>query len=193
MDARPGGPFALIYLLYSHTMNAPKKEVQNMKVYRNVFALAIAPLFGISSQVLAQDPAALANDPKLFVEVATRLLKWNDPAEPTKIVGPIYFVGTAGLGVWLITTFEGNILLNTGIPPSGRMIESSIRRLGFKPEDIKLLLTCHAHVDHVGGHAYIKKISGTQVAMIDAEADLLQAGGKTDFHYGKVPSSGLSQ
>jgi len=55
------------------------------------------------------------------------------------------------------------------------------------------MLTCHAHVDHVGGHAYIKKISGTQVAMIDAEADLLQAGGKTDFHYGKVPSSGLSQ
>ena len=53
----------------------------------------------------------------------------------------------------------GHILLNTGMPSSGRMIEASIRKLGFKPEDIKLMLTCHAHIDHVGGHAYLKKRS----------------------------------
>jgi metallo-beta-lactamase class B len=101
-----------------------------------------------------------------------------------KIVGPISFVGTKGLGVWLIRTSEGHILLNTGMPSSGPMIEASIRKLGLQPEDVKLLLRCHAHIDHVGGHAYLKQLSGAQVAMIDAEKDLLQSGGKMDFHYG---------
>jgi ribonuclease BN (tRNA processing enzyme) len=89
-------------------------------------------------------------------------MKWEEPAEPMKIAGSIHFVGTKSLGVWLITGSEGHILLNTGMPSSGPMIEASIRKLGFRPEDIKLLLTCHAHVDHVGGHAYMEKISGAQ-------------------------------
>jgi metallo-beta-lactamase class B len=153
-------------------------------IAKRVLALATALLFGIASQAPGQDRETLAKNPKLFVETAAKLLGWNDPAEPTKIVGPLYFVGTKGLGVWLIRTSEGHILLNTGMPSSGPMIEASIRKLGLKPEDVKLLLTCHAHIDHVGGHAYIKKISGAQVAMIDAEKDLLQTGGKIDFHSG---------
>ncbi len=62
------------------------------------------------------------------------------------------------------------------------MIEALIKKLGFKASDIKLLLTCHAHIDHVGGHAYIKKISGADVAIINMDADLLISGGKADFH-----------
>ena len=154
-------------------------------IIKGVLAFPTVLLFGISSQVLGQGRETLAKNPKLFVETAAKLLGWNDPAEPMKIVGPIYFVGTKGLGVWLIKTSEGHILLNTGMPSSGPMIEASIRKLGLKPEDVKLLLTCHAPIDHVGGHAYIKKIAGAQVAMIDAEKDLLQTGGKIDFHYGE--------
>ena len=51
-------------------------------------------------------------------------------------------------------------------------------------EDIKLLLTCHAHIDHVGGHVHIKKASGAQVVMMREEVELLSSGGKTDFYYG---------
>ena len=150
-----------------------------------VLAFATAVVFGMSSPVLGQDLETLAKHPKLFLETATKLFGWNDPAEPMKIVGPISFVGTKGLGVWLISTSEGHILLNTGMHSSGPMIEASIRTLGLKPEDIKLLLTGHAHIDHVGGHAYIKQLSGAQVAMMDAETDVLQTGGKLDFFSGK--------
>jgi metallo-beta-lactamase class B len=104
-----------------------------------------------------------------------------------RVVGPIYFVGTQGLTSWLITSNEGHILLNTGMPPSGALIEASIRKLGYKPEDVKLLLTCHAHVDHVGGLAYLQHITGAQVVALDAEVELIQSGGKTDFNYGAVP------
>ena len=150
-----------------------------------VLAFATAVVFGMSAHVLGQDRETLAKHPNLFLEMATKLFGWNDPAEPMKIVGPISFVGTKGLGVWLISTSEGHILLNTGMPSSGPMIEASIRTLGLKPEDVRLLLTGHAHIDHVGGHAYLKKLSGAQVAMMDAEADVLRTGGTLDFFYGK--------
>lgn len=140
-------------------------------------------VFGQAEQTV--DMETLANNPPLFLKTATKLLKWEEPAEPFKIVGPIYFVGTKGLGAFLITTTEGHILLNTGMPSSGPMHEASIRKLGFKPEDIKILLTGHAHSDHAGGLAYIKKLSGAQMASIDMEKDLLESGGKLDFHYGK--------
>jgi metallo-beta-lactamase class B len=78
-------------------------------------------------------------------------------------------------------------LLYTGMPPSGPMIEASIRKLGLNPKDIKLLLTGHAHIDHVGGHGHIQKLSNCRVAMMDAEVELIESGGRTDFHYGSVP------
>lgn len=79
----------------------------------------------------------LANNNKLFITLASKTLKWDEPTDPVKIVGQLYFVGTKGLSSWLFVTSEGNILLNTGRPNSGPMIVESIRKLGFKPEDIK--------------------------------------------------------
>lgn len=146
-------------------------------------ALAFA-LLVTGAVARTQDTSALATDPLLFLETAQRARHWTEPAEPAHIAGPLYFVGTRGLGVYLITTPEGHILLNTGMPGSGPMIEDSIRKLGFRPEDIKLLLAGHAHIDHVGGHAYIQKISHAHVAMMAEEVGLLESGGTTDFHYG---------
>src|SRR5438552_13495035 len=100
------------------------------------------------------DSDAFVKEATQFITSAARSRKWSEPEEPCKIVGPIYFVGTKGLGVFLITTSEGNILINTGMPGSGPMIETSIRKLGFDPKDIKILLTGHAHLDHCGGTAY---------------------------------------
>jgi len=150
-------------------------------------AVALGLLLSLPAIALGQDQAALAKDPVLFLNTAQKMMKWNEPAEPTKILGPLYFVGTKGLAVWLITTSEGHILINTGMPGSGPMIAESIRKLGFKPEDIKIMLAGHAHIDHVGGHAYIQKLSGARVAMIAEEVDLIQSGGKLDFHYGAYP------
>jgi metallo-beta-lactamase class B len=104
------------------------------------------------------------------------------PAEPVKIVGPLYFVGTQGLSSWLFATKEGHILLNTGMPSSGPMIVESIRKLGFKPEDIKIMINGHGHSDHAGAFALIKQLIGAQIAVMAAEVPLIESGGKTDFH-----------
>jgi metallo-beta-lactamase class B len=137
---------------------------------RNKLFLSLA-LAVFSSALLSLQSHADAND-------------WPKPADPVKIVGPVYFVGTKGLCSWLITTPQGHILLNTGLPGSGPMIEASIRKLGFNPKDIKILVASHAHLDHVGGFTYLKKISGAKMEMMDRDVSVLESGGKSDFFYG---------
>jgi metallo-beta-lactamase class B len=121
-------------------------------------------------------------------EAQAMVKSWFEPAEPFRIVGPVHFVGTQGLGVYLIHTGEGEILLSGAMGKSAELVESSIRKAGFRPEEIKLILTSHAHVDHVGTHARFKRISGARVAAMEQEVELLQSGGATDFHYAKRPA-----
>ena len=136
------------------------------------FALVLVGCLAASSTAVAQGPPdreTLARNPPLFMELARKTLKWDEPAQPAKIVGPIYSVGTKGLSVFLARTTEGLIVINTPMPGSGPMVEAAIRKLGFDPKDIRLLLAGHAHSDHVGAHAYLQKVSGAKVAMIDEE------------------------
>tara|TARA_R110002051_G_scaffold87587_1_gene154289 strand:- start:724 stop:1671 length:948 start_codon:yes stop_codon:yes gene_type:complete len=126
----------------------------------------------------------LASDNKLFLFWARKMLKWEEPTDPVRIVGPIYFVGTTGLGVFLFTTPEGHILMNTGMPSSGPMIVDSIRKLGFKPEDIKILINAHAHIDHAGALAFMKKLTGAQLAVMKDDVAAMESGDRRDFKYG---------
>ncbi len=127
----------------------------------------------------------LAKDNNLFLTIARKALKWDVPTEPVHIAGPLYFVGTAGLSSWLFATSEGHILLNTGMPDSGPMIVDSIKKLGFKVEDIKIIINGHGHADHAGDFAFMKKLSGAQLAIMEPDVAMIEDGGKSDFHYGK--------
>jgi metallo-beta-lactamase class B len=110
---------------------------------------------------------------------------WLAPAEPMHVVGSIYFVGTRGLGVWLITTPQGHLLLGGGMPQSTSLIADSIRKLGFKVEDIKILLSNHAHFDHVGTLAEMQKLTGAKVMAMQQDVALLASGGKIDYLFAK--------
>jgi metallo-beta-lactamase class B len=146
---------------------------------------------GVGTQVHGQNlppnlpsKEQLANDNNLFIAFAKKALHWEEPAEPVHIVGPIYFVGTRGLGAFLITTSEGHILMNTGMPSSGSMIVDSIRKLGFKPEDIKLMINGHAHIDHAGAFASFKQQFGAQLAVMKDDVAAMESGDTNDFKYG---------
>ncbi len=156
-------------------------------VRRGIVLILLTLGAGFSSHVRGQNSAERLTLSRLSLETTAKLLKWREPTEPMRVIGPIHFVGTWGLSAWLITTPDGHILMNTGMDGSGPMIEASIRKLGFRPEEIRILLACHAHIDHVGGHAYIQRLSGAKVWIIDSEKDLLESGGKLDFHYGASP------
>jgi metallo-beta-lactamase class B len=104
-----------------------------------------------------------------------------EPAEPLKLVGPIHFVGTRDLGIYLIATKAGHVLIDGAMPTSAPLVEASIRKLGFKPEEIKILLITQGHIDHVGTLAHFKKLSGAQVALMAPDDELVKSGGGKDY------------
>jgi metallo-beta-lactamase class B len=106
---------------------------------------------------------------------------WTKPLPAHRIVGNVYYVGTDDLACYLITTRAGNILINTGVDSSAPMIQSSIESLGFKLQDTKILLATHAHTDHVGGMAEMKRLTGAKFLASEAEVELLEDGGASDY------------
>ncbi len=103
-------------------------------------------------------------------------------AEPFEIIDGIYFVGgRIHLPSYLFTTSEGHILLDTAFDENVPEIVANIKKLGFDPEDVKLLLSSHAHHDHVGGHSNMREITGATTIASAADADVIESGGKTDF------------
>jgi len=95
--------------------------------------------------------------------------------EPFRVIGNIYFVG--GLyGSYLITTPQGHILLDTGSAAMHDLIVSNIEKLGFKVRDIKIMISSHAHWDHVEGHAAMKRATGAQVVALGGDAVALRSG-----------------
>lgn len=115
--------------------------------------------------------------------------EWSEPYTPFQIAGNLYYVGTYDLACYLITTNQGNILINTGLAASDRMIRTSVEALGFKMTDIKILLTTQAHYDHMGAMAAIKKITGAKMMVDGQDAEVMASGGKSDYALGGKMSS----
>lgn len=106
---------------------------------------------------------------------------WNAPFEPFRLIGNIHYVGVAGISSFLITTTEGHILVDTGFETTVPRIRESVKKLGFKLADIKIILNTHAHMDHAGGDALMKELTGARIIISAADAALLASGGTNDF------------
>ncbi|HXL99707.1 MAG TPA: subclass B3 metallo-beta-lactamase [Rhizomicrobium sp.] len=101
---------------------------------------------------------------------------WNQQMAPFRIIDDVYYVGTADLAVYLIVTPRGDILLDGGLPESADLVERNIAALGFQVSDIKILLNSHAHFDHAGGLAQIKRDSGATLYASRADTPILEQG-----------------
>lgn len=67
--------------------------------------------------------------------------EWNRPREPFKIFGNTYCVGVAGLSSVLVASSAGLVVLDGALPQSAPLIAANIRKLGFRIEDVKLIVT----------------------------------------------------
>ena len=109
---------------------------------------------------------------------------WNQPVAPFRIAENLYYVGASDIASYLITTSEGHILIDGGFVETAPQIEANISKLGFKVEEVKILLNSHAHFDHAGGLAALKARSGAKLFASAPDATLLESGGKGDFRFG---------
>lgn len=111
---------------------------------------------------------------------------WNEPVEPVRIAGNLYYVGASDVTSYLITTPKGHIVLDGGFAETAPMILANIRKLGFRVEDVRILLSTHAHEDHAGGLAELKRVTGAKLYASRREIPLLARGGRDDPQFGNL-------
>jgi metallo-beta-lactamase class B len=109
--------------------------------------------------------------------------KWNQPLAPYPVISNLYYVGTNYLASFLITTPEGDILINPDYEESVPLIRASVEKLGFHFSDIKIILISHAHDDHAAGCALAKRLTGAKLMVMDADVAEIEHGGAGDFQY----------
>src|SRR4029077_6328522 len=112
---------------------------------------------------------------------------WTEPFPPFRIADNLYYVGSKGLANFLITTPQGNILINSDLEANVPLIQASVEKIGFKFKDTKILLISHAHWDHDAASATIKELTGATYMIMDADVPVVESGGKADFQYGNRP------
>ncbi len=110
---------------------------------------------------------------------------WNQPVQPFRIIGNVYYVGAAGVSSFLIASPLGHILLDGGFVETAPQIEQNIAALGFRIRDVKFLLNSHAHYDHCGGLAELKRASKAQMIASKADAATLITGHQLSYGKGQ--------
>jgi len=115
--------------------------------------------------------------------------EWNASQAPFRIYGNTYHVGPHGLSSILITSSAGYVLIDGGLPQSVSQIVANIRKLGFRVEDVKLIVNSHVHFDHAGGIAELQRLTGARVAASKWSADVMTKTGlsRDDPQYGVIP------
>jgi metallo-beta-lactamase class B len=134
-----------------------------------IIAFALVAASQAPSSILKPDPD----------KVCERCAGWNMARQPLRIFGNTYYVGPDGLSSLLVASDAGHILLDGGLQQSAAVIDANIRALGFRTQDIRLIVASHAHYDHVGGIAALQRASGAIVAMSAPGVKALVAGGPT--------------
>lgn len=109
---------------------------------------------------------------------------WTTPFPGHRVIGNLYAVGTYDLASFLITSADGHILINTGLEDSTSLIRENIESLGFRLEDVRILLTTQAHWDHTAALAEIKEIADAEMWATAGDAPVLEDGGFSDPHFG---------
>ncbi len=149
-----------------------------------VFGSALALAGGLFAHRNTAPAMPPQNNATLVNATAPASPDWTAPFPPHRMIGNIYYVGSKGLASYLITTPAGHILINSNLKTSVPLIRESIERLGFRFNDVKVLLISHAHFDHDGGSAEVKRLTGAKYMVMDGDVDVVESGGKSDFHYG---------
>ncbi len=138
--------------------------------------LALAPGLALAKPAQAGPDRAAT---KALMQQCEGKEDFSAPAPPARLYGNTYYVGTCTVSALLITSPQGHVLVDAVTEQAAPAILANIRALGFKPEDVRWIVTSHEHFDHVGGLAALKQATGAKVALSAAAAAVL-ATGKVD-------------
>jgi metallo-beta-lactamase class B len=98
-------------------------------------------------------------------------------ADPFRIAGNLYFVGTNDVTSFLLTGPAGDVVIDGASPEQEGMIETSITKLGFDVKDVAVILSTDPTPEHAGSLDALQKASGAELWSSDVGAEVLAAGG----------------
>lgn len=136
---------------------------------------ALIAILACAAIAAAQQTPRVLTIQDLFTRNVGGTEQQNKQFPPHKIIGNVYYVGTESLSSFLVTTPQGHILINSIFERNIPTIQDSIQKLGFKFEDIKIVLGSHAHGDHQEGDGLIVKLTGARAMAIAEDIPLLQS------------------
>lgn len=99
-----------------------------------------------------------------------------------KITSNIYQVGGSGLSnpsdaaVYLISSENEAVLIDSGTGKSTSRITENIKNAGVNLQSIKYLFLTHCHYDHTGGAQKIRELSGCTIVAHELDAVYLEKG-----------------
>ena len=144
-----------------------------MMIGHKFFRMGLRAIVTITA-VIVMAPALAADPPD-----------WSTPVKPFRIAGNIYYVGTKGLAAYLIVSKRGAILLDGTLPGNAALVERNIQSLGVPLRRVRLLISDHAHGDHVGPLAQIKRDTGARLLASAGDRWALEHGvNRGDTNYG---------
>lgn len=104
--------------------------------------------------------------------------------DPVNIIDNIWWVGQDKVGVFLITSGEGHILIDTSSTELAPWTIESIVKAGFELDDIRYILNTHPHEEHMGGMPLFKKLVPHARLLASKESsEVMATGGHSDFRY----------
>jgi metallo-beta-lactamase class B len=147
--------------------------ISNKAQWTTLLGLALSSSFAV-----AQKPSP----------ACSQCAEWNRRQKPFRIFANSYYVGTLGLSSILITSSAGHVLIDGALPESAQQIAASIQTLGFRVQDVKVILNSHVHFDHAGGIAELQRLSGARVLASEWSAGVMKKGGiaRDDPQYGET-------
>ena len=133
--------------------------------------LSIVAVVAVASVASAQTSGFISEEQDAAIKGP-----YSEPAEPFTILANIHYVGAQNISSYLLTTPEGHILFDTGMPKMHEIVRANIEKLGVQLSDVKIMISSHAHVDHVGGHAEMQRATGARVMALGEDARALETG-----------------
>lgn len=129
-------------------------------------------------------PASAAEPPLPQLEAYTVDASWRQPIAPLRIADRTWQIGTEGLTALLVLTDDGAVLIDGGMPQAADLLLANMQGLDVAPDDLRLLLSSHAHADHAGPFATLKRRTGARLVANAESAALFARGGSDDLHFG---------
>lgn len=119
----------------------------------------------------------------ICLSLGVGVVRGDSPFPAHRVAGNTYYVGSKELASYLITTPQGHYLINSSFEETVPLIRGAVESLGFKMSDVKYLLACHAHSDHVAGHAKMRELTGAKVLVMEGDDGVIASGGVGQYLY----------